>query len=598
MNKKGKIRTVAKLAAVITLFLFTAYGGQAAATTYYVATTGSDSNAGTSSAPFQTIQHAIDTASCGDIVHVTGGTYNVYDVNSDTNLIMKTGVSVVGNGPANTTLDGYFDASSQSYNGGVVDFNGVTNAVLKGFTITTSTPLGGYDRGVVFEGTTDSTAVLENCVVQDMAYIGIFVWSPATPTIQNNVIVGTSTSEQGIYIGNSATSPHILNNVIDIWNYGIHVVAGTTAPTPVIEYNDVYENGTNYYNYTNLTGLYGNISSDPSFVSLGTDYHLGSSSPCIDAGAPGSPYYDYDGSRNDMGAYGGPFLDADYFVAPFGSDSNAGTSAAPFATVQHAIDTAGAGSIVSVAAGTYNENITMKSGVSVEGNSPADTTIVGTASTSGVVGFFSVNQAALKGFTITVGTPVQGIDRAVVFDGGTTDATAVLQNCIITNTQYGVFVQNGSSPLIQNNTFYAVTDEQGIYIDSPSNPTIMNNIITGYYGEGIHLISGGSASVNYNDVYNNATDYLGVSAGLNDISSDPLFVGPNDLRLGYGSPCIDAGDPALQYDDYNGSQNDIGAFGGRSTEMVQPLPTIGVSSSSLNFTTVVGVNPSPQTLSI
>ena len=35
-------------------------------------------------------------------------------------------------------------------------------------------------------------------------------------------------------------------------------------------------------------------------------YHLQDGSPCINTGNPGVQYNDTDGSRNDMGAYGGP----------------------------------------------------------------------------------------------------------------------------------------------------------------------------------------------------------------------------------------------------------------------------------------------------
>jgi hypothetical protein len=45
------------------------------AATYYVATTGSDGNAGTSDAPFQTLQQAVNTALAGDTVVVRDGTY-------------------------------------------------------------------------------------------------------------------------------------------------------------------------------------------------------------------------------------------------------------------------------------------------------------------------------------------------------------------------------------------------------------------------------------------------------------------------------------------------------------------------------------------
>ncbi|HEY4394930.1 MAG TPA: right-handed parallel beta-helix repeat-containing protein, partial [Polyangia bacterium] len=47
-----------------------------AANTYYVAPTGSDSNAGTMAAPFATLQKANDTAAGGDTIYLRGGTYN------------------------------------------------------------------------------------------------------------------------------------------------------------------------------------------------------------------------------------------------------------------------------------------------------------------------------------------------------------------------------------------------------------------------------------------------------------------------------------------------------------------------------------------
>jgi len=51
----------------------------------------------------------------------------------------------------------------------------------------------------------------------------------------------------------------------------------------------------------------GALSEDPRFVNdRGGDYHLEDDSPCIDAGDPAVPFEDPDGTRNDMGAYGGP----------------------------------------------------------------------------------------------------------------------------------------------------------------------------------------------------------------------------------------------------------------------------------------------------
>ena len=57
--------------AVITLITQPATGN-----TYYVSTTGSDSNPGTLSRPWRTIQHAANTVTAGDTVYVRNGVYN------------------------------------------------------------------------------------------------------------------------------------------------------------------------------------------------------------------------------------------------------------------------------------------------------------------------------------------------------------------------------------------------------------------------------------------------------------------------------------------------------------------------------------------
>jgi hypothetical protein len=47
------------------------------------------------------------------------------------------------------------------------------------------------------------------------------------------------------------------------------------------------------------------INEDPNFVDY-VDFELLATSPCLNAGHPDSQYKDKDGSRNDIGAYGGP----------------------------------------------------------------------------------------------------------------------------------------------------------------------------------------------------------------------------------------------------------------------------------------------------
>jgi hypothetical protein len=72
-----KILEIIKLRhAAICILLFTsALAGEAAATTYYVSISGSDSNPGTQSQPFKTIQEAADTVKAGDTVIVKDGVY-------------------------------------------------------------------------------------------------------------------------------------------------------------------------------------------------------------------------------------------------------------------------------------------------------------------------------------------------------------------------------------------------------------------------------------------------------------------------------------------------------------------------------------------
>ena len=103
---------------------------------------------------------------------------------------------------------------------------------------------------------------------------------------------------------------------------GIYVRTGI----PVIRYCDVFGNeGANYVNIEDLTGLRGNISEDPRFANIdNNDYHLSSQtgrwdppaeswvkdathSSCIDAGDPSSDYSREpmpDGGRINMGAFG------------------------------------------------------------------------------------------------------------------------------------------------------------------------------------------------------------------------------------------------------------------------------------------------------
>jgi len=99
---------------------------------------------------------------------------------------------------------------------------------------------------------------------------------------------------------------------------------------------------------------------------------------------------------------------------------------------------------------------------------------------------------------------------------------------------------------------------------SPSDYFLYNNIITGNT-VGVTVADNISIVAMYNNVYGNSTNYSNSFVpGTGDISSDPLMIdmAAGDFRLGPGSPCFDTGAPWQQYNDIDGSRNDMGIFGG------------------------------------
>jgi len=159
------------------------------------------------------------------------------------------------------------------------------------------------------------------------------------------------------------------------------------------------------------------------------------------------------------------------------------------------------------------------------------------------------------------------------------DSNILLKNVIIAKNRYsirggGIFCNN-SSLTLENVT---LTDNEGreygggILCANSSNITVMNSIFwNNYFGEIFFNDTSCSIKVSYSDIQggeegivNNNNDTIDWQDG--NIDKDPLFADSenNDFYLQQGSPCIDAGNPALEHNDPDGSRNDMGAYGGPS----------------------------------
>ena len=167
-------------------------------------------------------------------------------------------------------------------------------------------------------------------------------------------------------------------------------------------------------------------------------------------------------------------------------------------------------------------------------------------------------------------------------------------NNIITDSSnfgQGVIINSSNNISLINNTI--LTHGKGITADN-SEAVIMNNIVAGNNNYGIQYSS--SSRLDYNDFWNNSTNYNNNAPGANDISANPLFVDSarQNFQLAFNSECIDAGNPDQKYNDLDGSRNDIGFTGGPSadTSFIKTLASsLGIDSvtTSLSDTVLIKV---------
>ena len=171
--------------------------------------------------------------------------------------------------------------------------------------------------------------------------------------------------------------------------------------------------------------------------------------------------------------------------------------------------------------------------------------------------------------------------------GGSEFLEAIITNNVIADNEgVGISSANAKNMFIINNTI-AKNRESGIlvkdYFLELHTVVLLNNIIFSNKIAGIQSEPKKCLKVMYNNIFENGikfdlicSDSLGILTKKNingdscdtnfNIMMDPLFVYPdtNNYNLQGRSPCINAGNPNVFFNDIDGSVNDMGATGGSS----------------------------------
>jgi hypothetical protein len=177
------------------------------------------------------------------------------------------------------------------------------------------------------------------------------------------------------------------------------------------------------------------------------------------------------------------------YVSASGNDSNSGQADSPFATIQHAINTASSGGTVHVGAGTYNENVSVAKPLTLLG---ANAGIRATGATRSAESTISTSNVSGDDYTVDIAS------SGVTLDGFTLQQTAtvtcnycaafgvqvepIASGATVADNIISGMATSGTSPAGAGNPIGV--DIGANSTTSPNNVTVARNLITSISSSG------------------------------------------------------------------------------------------------------------------